>query len=371
VKTIRASLLLIALALCPVVSPAVEKPASQPVSVRFLFQPQVQLTEKDAPDSVSWGKEAFARRARIIVAGAVSDRISFFAETDAPNWGKYGNWTGSLYLQDAYIDYLLVKDGGFVDNLHLSAGLILLPFSHHDRQSAATLNTLDYHSVAIQFPAGSTKVWRDSGLEARGLFWNKRLDLRLGVFNGLRGNSADAQPVNAKDSPRFTGRLQFNVLDAEEAFFYGGNSLGAKKILSVGAGLDAMADYRAATLDLFADYPLNPDLGLVFQVNYFHYSPEPARLGPGFEAPNGRAFDVEAGLRFKSLEPVFSYERFNPENAALRPMDFAENLRFGLNWWILGHTANLKAEYARLKTRDATSAERSRGQWTLQAQVFY
>jgi hypothetical protein len=364
-------LLLITLVLCPVMSRAADKPASQPISVRFLFQPQVQFTEKDAPDADSWGKEAFIRRARIIVAGAVSDRISFFAETDVPNWGKNGNWTGSLCIQDAYIDYLLVKDGGFINNLHLAAGLILLPFSHNERQTVATLNTLDFHGAVIQFPTGSTKVWRDNGLEARGLFWNKHLDIRIGVFNGLRGNAADARPVNAKDSPRFTGRVQYNFLDAEEGFFYGGNYLGAKKILSIGAGLDTMADYRATTLDLFVDYPLRSDLGLVFQADYFHYSPEPERLGPGFDAPNGRAYDLEAGLRYKNLEPVFSYERFNPENAALRPMDFAENLRFGLNWWIMGHTANLKAEYARLKTRDALSADKTRGQWTLQAQVFY
>jgi len=364
-------LLLITLALFPVMSRAADQPASQPISVHFLLQPQFQFTEKGAPDAASWDKDAFIRRARVIVAGAVSDRISFFAETDIPNWGKDGNWTGSLYIQDAYIDYLLVKDGGFVNNLHLDAGMILLPFSHNDRQSAATLDTLDYHSSLIQFPTDSTKVWRDTGLEARGLFWDKHLDIRLGVFTGLRGNASDGSPLNPKDNPRFTGRVQYNFLDAEESFFYGGNYLGAKKILSIGAGLDTMAGYRATTLDLFVDYPLRPVLGLVFQANYFHYSPEPERLGPDFEAPNGQAFDLEAGLRYRNLEPVISYERFNPEDPVLRPMDFAENLRFGLNWWVMGHTANLKAEYARLKTRDALSVDKTRGQWTLQAQVFY
>jgi hypothetical protein len=370
-KKLGCGLAFIGLTLLPAVVRAAENTTPPPLAFRFLFQPQVQLTEKDAPDKTAWGKEAFVRRARIILSGNVSERISFFAETDIPNWGKNGQWSGEMYLQDAYIDFLLVKDGGFVNNLHLAAGMILLPFSHNGRQSAASLNTLDYHGALVQFPTGSTKVWRDNGLEARGLFWNKRLDLRLGVFNGLRGNAADTRPANAQDGPRFTGRVQYNFLDAEEAFFYGGNYLGTKKVLSVGGGLDSMTGYRATTLDLFLDYPLRPDLGLVFQANYFHYSPDASALGPGFEAPNGQAFDLEAGLRYKAFEPVISFERFNPENIDSRPTDFAENLRCGLNWWIKGHTVNLKAEYARLKTKDALSLDKSRGQWTFQAQVFY
>lgn len=340
-----------------------------PLGVRFLFQPQIQVTGNDSPDKTSAGKDAFLRRARIIVSGAITDRITLFADTDIPNFGKGGNWSGSMYLQDAYLDVLLLKDKGFLNSLHLAAGLILLPFAHNDRQSAATLNTLDYHSADILFPNNSTKVWRDTGLEARGLFWGSHLDVRLGVFRGLRGNPADAHPVNPDDNPRWTGRVQVNFLDAEDAFFYGGTYFGAKKILSVGGGLDNMTRYHAATLDGFLDYPLSADTEAVAQAAYFHYHPEAGV--PTLDAASGDGFDLEAGFRYKHLEPVLSYEDFNPDVLALRPADFARNWRFGLNWWIKGHTVNLKSEYARLTTKDALGAASTRGQLTVQAQVFY
>lgn len=63
-KKLGSWLLLITLVLCPVMSRAADKPAPPPLSVRFLFQPQVQFTEKDAPDANSWSKEAFVRRGR-------------------------------------------------------------------------------------------------------------------------------------------------------------------------------------------------------------------------------------------------------------------------------------------------------------------
>ncbi len=365
-----ALLLLGALAVLPAAAMAADKPATPPpLSVRFLFQPQLQFTEDDAPDKTSWGKDAFLRRTRVILSGALTDRVTIFVDTDIPNFGKGGNFSGSMYIQDAYLDVLLLKDSGLVNQLHLAGGLILLPFSHNDRQSAATLNTLDYHVADILFPAASQKVWRDTGIEARGLFWNNRIDVRLGVFRGIRGSAADANPVNPKDSPRFTGRAQFNVFDAEDAFFYGGTYLGAKKILSFGAGFDAMTGWDALTLDAFLDYPLRADLEAVAQANYFRYRPG---TGPtALDAANGDGFDVEAGLRWKSLEPVISFEMFDPKDQALRPADYARNWRFGLNWWVKGHTLNLKAEYARLGTKDSLGTSKSRGQVTVQAQVFY
>ncbi len=357
------------LAALQVAALAADKPATPPpLSVRFLFQPQIQLTEGGSPDATAWSKDAFLRRTRVILSGALTDRVTIFVDTDIPNFGKGGNFSGSMYIQDAYIDVLLLKDAGPVNQLHLAGGLILLPFSHNNRQSAATLNALDYHGADILFPAAAQKVWRDVGIEARGLLWNDHLDLRLGVFRGAHDSPIEGGSINPKDDPRVTGRAQYNVFDAEDAFFYGGTYLGAKKILSFGAGFDAMTGWRGFTLDAFLDYPLGPDLEVVAQANYFNYRHTEGSL---LLASNGDGFDVEAGLRVKSLEPVISYEMFDPQDLAAPPFDYARNWRFGLNWWIKGHSLNLKTEYARLGTKDALGVSTSRGQVTVQAQVFY
>ena len=117
-------------------------------------------------------------------------------------------------------------------------------------------------------------------------------------FNGIRGDSADALPLNPDDSPRITGRLQYNVFDTEDAFFYGGNYLGTKHILSFGVGFDhqkdavfvpllgggRLGDYTALSADLFFDWPLSDDLeatGLLTFLNYDYGSgAQPLKVPP-------------------------------------------------------------------------------------------
>ncbi len=362
---------------------AEEKPS---IKLRLLLQPWMQLVENGAPNGDAWGAEAYLRRARILLSGKVNDRISFFVETDMPNWGKEGDWTQAFFIQDAYVDFNLVRDSSFIDSLDLAFGMILLPFSHHNRQSAASLNTLDYHSVLIRFPTGSHKVWRDSGFELRGLFLNKRLDVRAGIFNGVRGKKSCSSPLNPRDLPRFTGRMQVNLFDPEEGFFYGGNHLGAAKIVSLGIGFDAQkkalyagsfsaeaaVDYSAVTTDLIIDFPLNRDMSAIFQGNYFHYNRGTDLQYSGSEVSmTGDAYGLEAGFRFKSWGPVISYEKFSPEYASARARAYAENLRVGMNTWLQGHSVNIKMEYARLKTRDIRDKIRSRGVLTLQTQLLF
>ena len=356
------------------------------IKLRLLLQPWMQLVENGAPNGDSWGAEAYLRRARILISGKVTDRISFFVETDMPNWGKEGDWTKTFFIQDAYVDFNLVRESGFVDSLDLAFGMILLPFSHHNRQSAASLNTLDYHSVLIRFPTGSHKVWRDSGFELRGMFLNKRLDIRAGIFNGVRGEKANPSALNPRDLPRFTGRVQANLFDPEEGFFYGGNHLGAAKIVSIGFGFDAQkkalyagsfsdepaVDYSAVTTDLVIDFPLNRDMSAIFQGNYFHYDCGTDLQYSGSEVSmTGDAYGLEAGFRFKSWGPVISFEKFSPEYATARARAYAENLRIGVNYWLQGHSVNFKMEYARLKIRDIRDEIRSRGVLTLQTQLLF
>jgi hypothetical protein len=63
------------------------------------------------------------------------------------------------------------------------------------------------------------------------------------------------------------GRAQFNVLQADKAFFYGGTSLGTKKVLSFGAAFDHQEDFNAYDGDVFFDHPIGPG-AITTQLNY-------------------------------------------------------------------------------------------------------
>ncbi len=362
--------------------PQIKKGEHQYLDLHFLVQPWFLAMEEGAADSSSWSKDVFLRRTRFILSGSVHERVKFFVETDIPNLGKGGNWSSSFYIQDAYIDFLLSHSRGWLSSLHVAAGMILLPFSHHNRQSAVSLNTLDYHITLIRFPADSHKVWRDTGVEARALLCGKRLDVRAGIFDGVPGSASPG--LNPRDLPRFTGRVQYNFWEPEEGFFYGGNYLGTKRVLSGGIGFDCQQDavytgnhaapggYWAATADLFVDYPLSKDREIVFQANAFHYAYGDENAYRANMVPKtGNALGMELGYRWGKLQPVISYERFEPKYEAAQSLYFAENLRLGFNWWWLGHSANFKFEYAVLQKKDKDLKKTTRGAFSVQAQLFF
>lgn len=374
-------ILLLALAVAGGISSAQAESGDAELDIRFLVQPWIQLTEAGAPDGSSLGKDAYLKRTRIILSGRISRRIAFFAETDIPEWGRGGRWESEWILQDAYLDFTLMEDRGPVDRLNLAVGMILLPFSHHNRQSAASLNTLNYHGGLIRFPDGSHNAWRDNGIELRGLLLRKRLDVRLGVFNGSRGILNREFKINPRDLPRCTGRMQINLLDPEEGFFYGGTYLGEKRVLSIGLGMDYQpdafatgrsedpsADFLGLAADLFMDTPLGQDRELSFQAGYFVYEHgRPEAYASSFRTESGRALGLEAGMRFGRFQPVLSYERFDPDRGA-DGLESFRNLRFGLNVWLTGHRCNLKTEYALLKSGGEASF---RGVWTTQVQLLF
>ena len=346
------------------------------IKVRFLLQPWVQSVQDAAPSGDAFGSEFFVRRARVILAGKVNNWIHFFYETDNPNFGKNGKWDSEFFTQDAYVDFR------FYDELKVAVGLLLLPFTHHNRQGATTLNTLDYHNIySSHFIAD--KVWRDTGVEARGIVGGK-LDYRVGLYNGRRHEALDDREggvvLNPDDMPRIAGRLAFNLFDAEDGFFYGGNYLGKKKIVTLGVGFDGQPDavldsqgnhamYSAFSGDLFVDYPINDKMELIAQTAfvYFDRGYADSRSEDGesrvlAEDPGtGMGAFGELGFRYDKYQPVVSGEWFSADAGA----EYT-NLRFGLNYWLAGHNANVKLEYGLLDaTNDGKSAV------TLQTQLLF
>ncbi len=172
--------------------------------------------------------DVYLRRARIILAGQITDGVMFFAETDNDNAGKRGT-SVSTDIQDAFVDIRIMNSEHWVE-----VGLILLPFSFENRSSAASLLGLDYNSETVKFV--NTFVWRDYGAELHGSFLDKRISYCVGAFDGY--DMADSAK-NPDADLRFTGHVAVNLAgQAETGWFYGQHRHDADAYVSLGAGYD-------------------------------------------------------------------------------------------------------------------------------------
>ncbi|MGC4118417.1 MAG: hypothetical protein QM765_28460 [Myxococcales bacterium] len=317
------------------------------LDLHVLIQPQAQARENGNATGDSVGFDLFLRRARLIVAGAVTRDLTFFIDVDAPNFGKGGNFAVDLYVQDAFASYKLFPE------LIVDAGLLIAPLTHHTVQGATSLNTADYHAFLVKYPTGSNKVWRDAGLQLRGLLLGGLFQYRVGAFGGMRGASGRKDEagkplpdVNPQGIPRFAGHLRLNVFDPEPDMFFAGTYFRKKKVLSFGLVGDVQPkavavkgqvnDYVAVGGDVFLDLPVAQASEVVFQANAINYWQ--GDLSPA----TGVALFAEAGYRWKWIGPVVSYERFVSKTGA----GHLQTFHLGLNFWIEEHQANVKADLA-------------------------
>ncbi len=244
-----------------------------------LLQGWITLDEDKAPDGDSWENEYYLRRMRLMFYGQISKWVNFFIETDNPNFGKGGDVSMNMFIQDAYLEINLHE------MIQIDGGMILVPFSHHGMQGATSLLAIDYHTSHVRYPAGSNKVWRDYGAMVKGIFFQKWLEYRIGIFNGVHGKAAEirkdavdidgdgtvediwwkesSDPRNGSDCPRLVARLTFNIFEPEGGagaggMFYDGIYLkmtdkglvSSKKVLSIGGSIDWQKDLNIVLNDL-------------------------------------------------------------------------------------------------------------------------
>lgn len=344
------------------------------LDVGLLLQPQMQITKDGAPDASSTSTDFFLRRARLIVSGEVMQGLTFFFDTDQPNWGKNGAWNGAFIVQDAFASYEVRRE------LTFDAGFMLVPFTHHTLEGAASLHAIDYHAAMIHFPAGVGPAFRDGGVQARGLLFDDRVHYRLAVFEGVRGpgiatpappaGSPGAMPLNAAGEPRFAAQVRFNILGVEDKFFLKGIYFADKPMLSVGAGYDyqrhstriplGISNHSAVSADAFFEYPLSQDQEILAKAAFVHYEEGTNSIATG----NG-GFG-EAGFRYKWLEPLVGGDAFH----ALGGLQDYYAVRGGVNFWLSKHAANIKAEVAYTIDDRPTAVKRDLV-GTLQGQIFF
>jgi hypothetical protein len=341
------------------------------IKVNVLLQPWLYFAENEsALKKNGVGYDFYIRRARIILSGNVNDWIYFFCETDNPNFGKTGlNDKGEserkydgMFMQDAFVDFRIAPE------IQIATGMILLPFSHQSRMGAVTIHSLDYQNIFSGHMI-QEKVWRDYGVEARGLVFNKSLGYRFGFFGG-KSNTQD-------QIPRITGRVDANLFDAEDSFFYNGIYFGKKKIFSFGAGFDiqpgAVTDntgksslYYAMTGDVFVDYPLDNN-ELIFQAGAAWYERGYTSIpnSTNFATHIGTGLGIfgELGFRCNKIEPIISFNMFDSKADG---KDIT-NVNLGFNIWLKEKFANIKTEYGLLKKEN----EKMLSIFKIQTQLFF
>ncbi len=359
------------------------------LNIGLLLQGHAGLTQDAAYDKESWDTDLFLRRTRILFSGQLSDKVNFFVETDATKLGKEGDFSANMFIQDAWVEFNLHPA------LQIDVGMLILPFSHQGMQGATTLHALDYHLGLMKYPARSQLVWRDFGVMARGLFLNNKLEYRFGIFNGVRAFAAKTSgttttagdPRNPHDAPRMAGRLAFNLFDSEggaglAGFFYKGINLKPtdaglitnKKIVSIGVSADWQpelngkltvsnatdrtqdtytdkSDYYAIAADVFVDYPIRPDglMAATGQVDFYYYN-HGERAGSYYADAKsageytGYGIASEVGVRYDKWEPVLSVDWFDATEST---GDAGDTLAIygGVNWWYMGHAANVKLQF--------------------------
>jgi hypothetical protein len=261
----------------------------------FLLQPWLFLGQERSGGSLDLRFSPYLRRTRLMLTAQLNDTINFFFETDSPDFGKYGDFSPTIFPQDAYVEINVHPA------LQIDAGLLYAPFSHQGMQGATTLLALDYHSKLMRPPAGGNKVWRDVGVMLRGMPFDNWIEYRVAVVGGVHGNMKNAErtakdstgtdykynepsdPRNQNDLPRVLARLTFNVFDAEGGpgvggYFYKGVNLKKtpegtvtpKTILAFGASFDYQRDLNYQ----WGPVPLPGDTiprSLVYKEDYFAF----------------------------------------------------------------------------------------------------
>jgi hypothetical protein len=316
----------------------------------LLFQGQADWTENAATGATA--QNLYLRRIRLLLGGQLAKNVTFFLETDSPNLGKVVNGTkvtSGLIIQDVHVSWKLAEE------FTVDAGLVLTGISHSSLQSAASLIPIDYgpHSFLYSGPTQSV-VGRDTGLQVRGYPAMKKLEYRVGLWQGAR----DAQ---SRQALRTTARLQYNFLDADTGFYYTGSSLGKKKIFAVGGGYDVQKDYRSWALDAYFDHPVGPG-ALSTQLNWIRYD------GGDFltTLPKQDVIYGEVGYYFPKAK-LLPFFFLSDKDVAGTTAGDETRWSVGLGYMAFGHNVNLKAAWGRVEPGVGESAD----QFTVQLQGFY
>jgi hypothetical protein len=388
-KALLAASLLVAPAAFATKIPIPIEGATLNVSVQV--QTQALINENGAPSGSDPSYDIFVRRTRLLVNGDISQNFSYLFQIDNANFGKYGNFTGRAIVQDAWIGWAPTGITG-ANVLYIDAGLLLIPISHHLLESTTNFITADVHTDEFRFPVNPFQGLRETGVQVRGWWFDKKVGFRGGVYEGVApiatpgiaatttpasvcvplGTPPPAPPATApptcvapKRYPQFAGFVNFDIIGSEEGgWLYGAYKWGKAPIVSVGGSavyqsqavknaFGNLADQKIFSADVYVNFPQSEDAELVLEATGYLN-----RNGSG-SANTGIGFFADVGYRFTFVAPYVSYSYFNSSDCSDLTLSAAQtttcnntihtadsrNFKAGLNFFFNKNLNHLNLEF--------------------------
>jgi hypothetical protein len=314
----------------------------------------------DATDSTS---DIYFRRNRLSLRGMVNEKYGFYYAQEFQG----DRYIGALNTFVTPINDFFVLDAFFManitDTVNLRAGLTKDPLVREHNVGCFFPLSLD-RSLFVY--TSIPRVSRDFGAVFWGNFMDQRLQYKVAAMEGIDSTN------QAGSTLRYTGRVHYSFWEPENLPLYFSTYLGAKKVLTVGAGyqfeLDAAygnqtlstakKDYQAWTVDLFAEYPTEDAGTFTFGAAYLDSDFDDAYL-VGDPSPESVGIDGQKnGYYFKAgyLLPnkvgpglVQFFGRY--ENWSFASLGSVEDQEidwyaFGVNYYMKGQDLRLTLEYA-------------------------
>jgi hypothetical protein len=361
------------LALVPAPASAQLQIKTEDVTLKFGFQGQFWADWTQDATAPSAGSQGYAQnfyllRDRLMIGGSIGDNITFFFQTDDPKLGlspagtaatktlTTGNATEpGFIIQDAWVEFKVNN------HLQLSGGEMLVPISRQDLQSTLSYYTVNVSSVStVNNTVLVESALRDVGFQARGYFFDDRLQYRGGIFDGERD-------ANGRNSLRPALYLQYDLFDREKEYNYAGTALGKRKILAVDVGGDKQGTYRSMSANVASDTPVNGGDEIGFNANVMHF--DGRTKFPTLADQTNYLMEGSYYLHKAKLQPFAKFET-QDFIAAVNGTKDINRWGTGANYYIHGQNLKWTVQYTRALPRNGSTIRPS-NEFTTQIQVFY
>jgi len=339
------------LCLVPAASYAVSVPLPTKditLNLQVFIQPQLQINENGAPNGTDASYDLFVRRTRLQANGDVGSNWSYYFQIDNANFGKSGNFSGRMIVQDAWVSFGPFGTKG--DNVLLvEGGLIFYPNVRFTITSSANQPNIEGHPDLLRgFTSAVLPGTRSTGLQVRGWGLDKKIGFRGGIYEGVQPTSAATGP-NYHHYPAFGLLVNADLIGSEEGSYL----------------YQSIYFARSLTSTVFLEYPLTEQQELIAILGGYLYG-----NGNG-SRDTGKGLSLDVGFRYEFVRPYVSLEYFNSDDCTPSPgpggvtaaqcvqahTADSRNARFGLDFYINKSQNHVLLEFSLNRGQSAFGAQ--------------
>jgi hypothetical protein len=190
--------------------------------------------------------------ARIYINGPVTDSISFMFNTD------YDSVSNKLGILDAVAEF------NFAPEFHIWAGRFLEPSDRANLYGPFFSNEFLAFTDGVQDGYSSIYQGRDNGVMYWGDFFNQRMKVSVGAFDG-KSATGQGQVLGA-------ARVQFDFWDKEDGYYLNGTYYGDKNLLSIGGATQYQDGRVGSTIDFLLEKKLHNAGVVTIESEYSNYN---------------------------------------------------------------------------------------------------